>query len=231
MPSSCRRSSAERGVVPLARLTALGLADANVIFSAPPGSRSTRSFANRNYARTTPTPPDPDTHHQPPARSTSHSRPHRPPYAPPPAVPTPPPPAVPPHRPPAVPPHRWPAVPPHRPAAPAAPRPTGRRMAGSLGGRHLQSPGVAGTGELGKCSGYAAAPGKQCGGISVTGGTSRTARRYGYWFVTVGGGLTSGNRAAEYYSLVNWAVTSGQRPLGHGACRAGRMPSSSEISL
>jgi len=64
--------------------------------------------------------------------------------------------------------------------------------------------------------------GKQCGGISVTGGTFRTARRYGYWFVACGRqNLTSGNRAVQGYSLVNWAVTSGWQPLSHGARRAG----------
>ena len=64
--------------------------------------------------------------------------------------------------------------------------------------------------------------GKQCGGISVTGGTFRTARRYGYWFVACGRqNLTSGNRAVQGYSLVNWAVTSGWQPLSHGARQAG----------
>lgn len=43
----------------MATLPARALADANVIFSVPPASRSARCFADRNYARAAPTPPDP----------------------------------------------------------------------------------------------------------------------------------------------------------------------------
>jgi hypothetical protein len=143
LPPPPARSAA---LYPLATLTALGLADANVIFSAPPGVPLDPIFRKPQLCQNNPHPARPRYPPPAPCKLTSHPRPRRRPPPPPPYAPAA---AVPRHRPPHAPPAAgWQA----------------RWVAGIS-----RAPGAAGTGEFGKGSSYAAAPGKQCGGISVTG--------------------------------------------------------------
>ena len=128
---------------PLATLTARGLADANVIFSAPPGAPLHAMFRKPQLCQNDPTPPAPAAPTAARSPVAGGVRPGQPPAAPPPAVPSRPSPAQPSRR---AHPRAQPSRRCHRPAAPSRPHPqpdqppVAPRPTAGPGADHRQTP-------------------------------------------------------------------------------------------